>query len=210
MEDKPEASGAVYVLSNAAMEGYIKIGFVKDGTVDSVVKRMRSLDATGSVPLPFDCEHASAVEDAPTVEKALHEAFGGSRVRSNREFFTVEPFRVVAVLKLLEIEDVTPPSAPEDGTVKVSPRPSFRFDAVGIPLGATIRWADKPEIEFTVDSGKTHVLYEGQRWAISPLAQKLKGWKRTPAGPEYFLYEDETLRERQRRIEQEQAAQDDG
>ena len=180
--------------------------------MDSVVKRMKSLDA-GSVPLPFDCEHASAVADAPAVEKALHEAFGGSRVRSNREFFTIEPFRVVAVLKLLEIENVTPPSGqadtPEDGTVKVPPRQWFRFDAVGIPIGATIQWADDPEKEFTVDSGKTHVLYEGQRWAISTLAQKLKGWKRPPAGPEYFLYEDETLRERQRRMEQEQAAQDD-
>ena len=151
MEDKPKATGAVYVLSNAAMERYIKIGRTEEGTTESVVKRMRQLDA-GGVPLPFDCEHASAVEDAPAVEKALHEAFGGSRVRSNREFFTVEPFRVVAVLKLLEIKDITPPSeqadTPEDGTIKVPPpRPSFRFAAVGIPNGATLQWADDPTID---------------------------------------------------------------
>ena len=214
MEDKPTASGAVYVLSNEAMEGYIKIGRTDTPTIESVAQRVRNLDDT-NMPLPFNCEHASAVEDAPTVEKALHEAFGDYRVRPKREFFyNLAPFRVIALLKPIAIEDVTPSSehadATEDGKIKVPPRrPSFRFATVGIPDGATLQWADDPTIECQVDGDTTYVIYEGQRWAISTLAQKLKGWKRPPAGPEYFLYEDETLRERQRRMEQEQAAQDD-
>ena len=214
MEEKVQTPGAVYVLSNAAMEGYIKIGRTDEGTVDSVVQRMRQLNNT-SLPLPFDCEHASAVADAPYVERALHEAFGDYRVHPKREFFyELAPFRVSAILKLLELEDVTPPSsktdASEDGVSKQPKKPPFRFDAVGIPIETMIQWADDPKIEFQVASETTHVFYEGERWAISTLAQKLKGWKRPPAGPEYYLYDGETLRQRQRRMEQEQAEQVDG
>lgn len=205
MEDKPQASGSVYVLSNPAMDGYIKIGRTDEGTVRSVVQRMKSLKSTG-VPLPFDCEHASAVADALAVEKALHEAFGDYRVSPKGEFFSdLAPFRVTAVLKLLEIEDVTPPSGQADNADDVptkEPRKTpFRFDLVGIPNGAILQWADDPEKKCTVDGEKTYVIYEGRRWAISTLARELKGWKRAPAGPEYWLYEGETLRERQRRLE---------
>ncbi len=208
MEDKPQALGSVYVLSNRAMQGYIKIGLTEVGTVGSVVQRMKQLNSTG-VPLPFDCEHASAVADAPAVEKALHEAFGDYQVNPKKEFFLgLAPFRVTALLRLFEIEDVTPPSGQtdtaEDGPTKEPPKPPFRFDAVDIPNGATLQWADDPEKECQVDSDKTYVLYEGRRWAISTLARELKGWKRTPAGPDYWLYQGETLRDRQRRLEGEE------
>ena len=207
MEDKPKASGTVYVLSNAAMEGYIKIGRTDEGTTSSVVQRMRHLNTSG-LPLPFDCEHASAVSDAPAVEKALHEAFGDYRVRPEREFFQgLAPFRVTAILKLLEMENVTPPGGEtdtaEDGPAKEPRRPSFRFAAVGIPNGATLQWADDPTIECKVDGDTTYVLYEERRWAISTLARELKGWKHSPPGPQYWLYEGETLRERQLRLERE-------
>ena len=208
MEDKPQASGAVYVLSNQAMEGYIKIGLTEAGTVGSVVQRMKQLKSTG-VPLPFDCEHASAVADAQAVEKALHEGFGDYRVSLKGEFFFgLAAFRVTALLRLVEIEDVTPPSGQADPTddepTREPRKPPFRFDAVGIPNGATLQWADDTTIECRVDGNKTYVFYDGQRWAISTLAGKLKGWKRTPPGPEYWLYEGETLRERQRRLEGEE------
>ena len=215
MEGTTKASGAVYVVSNEAMEGYIKIGRTDTPTVESVAQRVRKLDDT-NMPLPFNCEHASAVEDALAVEQALHEAFGDYRVRPKREFFyNLAPFRVTAILRLFEIEDLTPPSeqgdATEDETIKVPPRrPSFRFAAVGIPDGATLQWADDPTIECQVEGDSTYVIYKGQRWAISPLAQKLKGWKRVPSGTPYWLYEGETLRERQLRLEQEATERDEG
>ena len=206
MGDKhPQASGSVYVLSNPAMDGYIKIGRTDAGTVASVVQRMRTLKSTG-VPLPFECEHASAVTDPVVVEKTLHEAFGDYRVSPKSEFFVDLPaHRITVMLRLVEIEDVTPRSGQADESgdepIRTSHKATFRFDSVGIPKGAVLQWADDPEKVCTVADEKTYVNYEGRRWAISTLARELKGWKRTPAGPEYWLYEGETLRERQRRLE---------
>ena len=187
------------------MDGYIKIGRTDAATVASVVQCMKTLKSTG-VPLPFDCEHASAVASATAVEKALHEAFGDYRVSPKGEFFVgLAPYRVTAMLRLVEIEDVTPPSGQADDSddepIRTSPKAPFRFDAVGIPKGEILQWADDPEKECTVDDEKTYVIYQDRRWAISTLARELTGWKRTPAGPEYWLYEGETLRERQRRLD---------
>ena len=212
MEDNPKPTGAVYVLSNKAMEGYIKIGRTDEGTVESVVQHMRRLNNASSLPYPFKCERASAVEDATAVEKALHEAFGDYRVRPRREFFKdLALSRVSAILKLVEIEDVTPASGDTPVVEAKQPKkPPFRFDAVGIPIGATLQWKDDPDIECQVNSDTTYVLYEGRRWAISTLAKELKGWYWTPAGPDYWLYKGELLRQRERRFTQEQMTQDDG
>ena len=197
----------MYVLSNAAMEGYIKIGRTDTPTVESVAQRVRDLDKT-NMPLPFNCEHASAVGDALAVEKTLHEAFGDYRVRAGREFFKdLAPFRVVSMLKLLDIENVTPSSDevqnPDGGEPKPIRKPRFQYASVGIPNGATLQCSDDPTKECTVDG--TAVVYEGRRWSISSLAQELKGWKTQPSGTPYWLYGEETLQERRLRLEQEQA-----
>ena len=199
------SAGIVYVLSNPAMDGYIKIGRVQGNTTSDVTQRMRTLDTTG-VPLAFDCEYAAVVSDAARVESALHNAFGDYRARSNREFFyRLAPHRVKAVLKLSALEEVTPTEddeLTEEVLVSRARRPSFNFRMVNIPVGAVLQWADDPQIECTVDDERTYVQYDDKRWAISTLARELKGWKRTPAGPLYWLYEGETLQERRERFDQ--------
>ena len=92
----------VYVLSNPAMPGYIKIG-----KTDNLKERLRNLDRT-STPLPFQCEYAAEVNDADKVEKILHDIFVDKRVRSNREFFEVDPQQIIRALDLQEHKDVTP------------------------------------------------------------------------------------------------------
>ena len=93
----------IYVLTNPAMPGLVKIGKTTQQEVD---ERMKQLYGTG-VPVPFDCAFACQVKDAHEVEKALHFAFGNMRVNPNREFFRIETERVVAVLKLLKVDDIT-------------------------------------------------------------------------------------------------------
>ncbi len=96
----------VYVLTNPAMPGIVKIGMTES---DDVQVRMKSLYSTG-VPLPFECVVARQLEDvdAARVESALHTAFDPSRINSSREFFQIEPEQVEALLQVMPGRDVTP------------------------------------------------------------------------------------------------------
>ena len=60
-------SEIVYVLTNEAMDGMVKIG----RTSTSVEQRIRELDNT-SMPLPFQCFYAAEVHDSVVVEGKLH------------------------------------------------------------------------------------------------------------------------------------------
>ncbi|WP_395144715.1 GIY-YIG nuclease family protein [Armatimonas sp.] len=89
----------VYVLTNPAMPGLVKIGYT---TQEDVATRLGQLYSTG-VPVPFDLEFACKTPNAAEVEKALHTAFGPNRINPKREFFRIEPEQAIAILKLLPI-----------------------------------------------------------------------------------------------------------
>ena len=74
----------IYILTNPAFEGYVKIG-----KTTNLKQRLRSLDNT-SIPLPFRCTYAARVTNVDAAEKLLHDAFGDRRVRDNREFFEID------------------------------------------------------------------------------------------------------------------------
>ena len=78
--------GIVYVLTNPAMPGIVKIG----RTGRAVEARLADLYSTG-VPLPFECEYAAKVKDQNEVVSAFHLAFGPYRINPKREFFNIEP-----------------------------------------------------------------------------------------------------------------------
>ncbi len=96
----------VYVLTNPAMPGIVKIGMTDRPDVQH---RMGDLYTTG-VPLPFDCAIAREIEgrEAADIERALHIAFGPYRVNQSREFFQVEPEQVEVLLRVMPGRDVTP------------------------------------------------------------------------------------------------------
>jgi hypothetical protein len=97
-------SEIVYLLSNPAMPGLLKIGRTDK---DDMAQRMKSLYATG-VPVPFDCVYACVVGNNEAVEKALHERFAKRRLNPKREFFAVAAKMAVREMKKYELEDVTP------------------------------------------------------------------------------------------------------
>ena len=103
----------VYVLTNPAMPGIVKIGITSR---QNPSVRMNELYTTG-VPLPFECVAAVEVEDdsAGDIETALHTAFGPQRVHPAREFFEIEPYQVEALLRVLPGRDVTPKVNEDDG-----------------------------------------------------------------------------------------------
>ena len=96
----------VYVLTNPAMPGFVKIGYT---TQEDVQARMKQLHSTG-VPEPFECAIAVQVKkgQAKALEKALHTAFAPDQGNTSREFFKMDPERVLAILRMWPGRDVTP------------------------------------------------------------------------------------------------------
>ena len=205
-------TGIVYVLSNEAMEGYIKIGVTNGDSPSDVKRRMSDLDST-SLPLPFQCEYAAVVSNYEVVEKALHTAFGDYRVNRRREFFKgVEAFRVKAVVDLLKIKDVTPEETDTQGEEDLQTRirrENFTFKMVDIPEGATLELLGAPDKTCKVAGTKTEVEYEGDLYSISGLAKELKQSKWGLQGPRFWKYEDETLQARRERLEEEAGVEDE-
>lgn len=198
----------IYILTNEAMAGYVKIG----RTSTSLEQRIRELNSSTSVPLPFTAFYACTVKDAVFVEHQLHDAFDDSRVNPRREFFRVAPERVVAALKLAEIENITPKkdyveSAEDQKSLNEARkrRSRFNFGMVDIPVGAELYFSRDENIKAKVlDTSTTDSSVEvnGERTSLSRSAQKILGFDYGVAGTDYWMYEGETLDERRRRFEE--------
>jgi len=136
--------GLVYVLSNPAMPGLVKIG----QTTNEITSRMNELNTTG-VPLPFECLFACEVDDCKVVENALHKAFYPNRINPRREFFEIDPDQAIAILRLFAKKDVTPAITAEiNKSVSTAEkeasenykkrRPPLNFAEMGVPIGAKL------------------------------------------------------------------------
>lgn len=200
----PTSEGFVYVFTNEAMPGYIKIG----QTSTSIEQRLFELSRPTSVPLPFQCHYAARVANVSKVESALHDAFGDHRINPRREFFKISPERIVAVLRLLEIEEVilakdTIEFADDKVAVEKETRRrgAFNFRMVDIPAGAELRFIRDEKVISTVAPDQKHVIFEGQQMSISEAASTVLGSKNWVQGPKYWMYEEELLDERRMRME---------
>jgi bifunctional DNA-binding transcriptional regulator/antitoxin component of YhaV-PrlF toxin-antitoxin module len=174
-------SGIVYILSNSAMPGIYKIGIT---TRNDIKSRIRELYTT-SVPVPFECEYACKVEDCKKVESAIHYAFDPERINPQREFFRTDPDRVIAILKLLEKEDITKIinndvnkdidkiDLEASNKLKKSRRPPLNFKEMGIAIGDELEFLDEDHhIIVKVKSEKT-VEFEGKEYSLTKLTQEL-------------------------------------
>ena len=166
-----------------------------------------------SVPLPFRCEHASQVADMNTVEKLLHDAFGDRRVRNNREFFEIDPLRVISALKLAGGKDVTPTDdvAEDEAGVRAMNeskpmRKRFKFSMVDIPIGSILTFSKDPQYTAVVHDD-TKIMFEGQSSTLSGSALDIMTrlglkWKAVQ-GAAFWMFDDETLAERRNRMQHE-------
>ncbi|MEP1611154.1 MAG: GIY-YIG nuclease family protein [Roseobacter sp.] len=174
---------------------------------------MRQLDNT-SVPLPFRCVYAVEVEDDAQVEQLVHQAFADHRTRSTREFFEIDPQRVIAALKLTRGRDVTPKAdiAEDEEGVKAlekatrKPRKTYKFSDAGLKVGDTITYAQNDQITAQVISEKK-VLFEGEETSLSKSALTLLQrdgytWQ-TVNGWQFWMFERETIAERLERMLEE-------
>jgi len=196
----------IYILTNEAMPGYVKIG----KTNNDLEQRIRELSASTSVPLPFTVFYACIVKNAQFVEHQLHDAFDDNRVNPKREFFRVAPERVVAALKLAEIENITPKrdivenkedQEALDAARKIRSR--FNFEMVKIPVGAELYFSRDENIKAKVidTHAANSIEFNGKKTSLSRSAQKILGYQYGVAGTDYWMYDGETLDERRRRLE---------
>jgi hypothetical protein len=196
-------SDIVYILTNEAMPDYIKVGITND-----IERRVCDLDWT-NIPLPFQCYYAAKVENASFVESQIFSIFADQRVRSNREFFRVNPGRVIAAIKLAKPEDITPekeiietPAIHEELEKISSFKKRFNFEAAKIPVGAELSFIRDESIKAKVLSN-SNIELNGEVVSLSAGAKKLLNKPWPAQGPIYWLYEGETLFERRQRIEDE-------
>lgn len=75
----------MYVLSNAAYPGLLKIGFTRKVPNE----RAAELDTTG-VPTPFVVEYYCLVEGDTELEASVHRLLASQRHRDDRQFFRIE------------------------------------------------------------------------------------------------------------------------
>ncbi|MEM7260315.1 MAG: GIY-YIG nuclease family protein, partial [Pseudomonadota bacterium] len=84
--------GYIYIASNKAMPGLVKIGM----TAKQPKKRLQELYTTG-VPFPFKLHYECQVKDARNTEQLLHQLLDAYRVSKKREFFEIEPGNAIRI-----------------------------------------------------------------------------------------------------------------
>lgn len=94
--------GWLYLLTNPAMPGLVKIGM----TTRSPEERAQELASTG-VPMPFHVAAAWAVDDVRAAERDAHAVFARYRVNDAREWFRLS---VPAAIKALGRSTASKPS----------------------------------------------------------------------------------------------------
>lgn len=199
----------VYVLTNEAMPGLVKIGL----TTDSVENRAAQLSAHSGVPLPFECYFAAEVGDASKIENILHQLFSEYRVNPRREFFRLDAEKVVLALSIGGFKEVNP-GVPEIERVEQEAlekikarRPRLRLDAIGVAPGDTLTFSRDETVTAKV-LPENKIEFEGKEASLSAAALEVlsrMGYS-TPAasGSGYWMFEGELLDERRRRIEAKQ------
>ncbi len=165
------ALSVVYVLSNPAMPGLVKIGKTQN---EDAAARMAQLYTTG-VPFPFNVEFVCRVKNPDEVERALHMAFAPQRVNPKREFFQIDASQAIAILKLLHVKDETEQFSVPDISIDPSEtnaanqfrkrRPNQNFEEMGIPRGSILTCS--VEDQTVTVNGPRKVIFNGEETSLT-------------------------------------------
>lgn len=194
----------VYIFTNIGMPELIKIGY----TAKDVKERARELYTTG-VPHPFDIYFAGLVPNGRYTESLIHKLFDEYRETTNREFFRMSAEKAKIGLLIADPIDITPKDEEyltpeelsENHKYERKRLSNFTFQQANIQLGSLLHFAKDPSITCVVYSENT-VMYNGQIITLTEAARKtgLITHKEIQ-GPKYWIYENESLAERRKRIQ---------
>lgn len=189
----------VYVLTNPAMPGLVKIGRTSS---EEAGTRIAQLYSTG-VPFPFKLEFACKVENPDEVEQALHRAFAPNRVNLKREFFSIEADQAIAILKLLHVQDATieveqlpSPIATQEinaGTEYAARRPNLNFEEMGIPIGSELKFTESDASVFVTAPKKVRL--NDDEMSLTAATRTLLGLEYSVAPGPYWTFAGQSLRD---------------
>lgn len=189
------SAGIVYILSNAAMPGYVKIGLTQQ---NDVMERVKQLDNT-SVPVPFECVYSARVPDCRRLERTLHFVFGENRARRSREFFTINADLARAIIELVAEKEFTFTDAEQ--SIDAGERKEIEehrkrrevrtFSSLNIPIGSHLTFAKDESVTCTVSESRK-VTFRGEQMSPSAAALRVVNemgyeWKAV-SGMEYWTF----------------------
>ena len=183
------AKGYIYIFTNPALSGMVKIGFASD-----VERRRKELSTTA---LPYDYEVYATYETNGNLEdKKLHKLIDNLnpdlRVSKSREFFIMTPEEAYELLEAIALISGTKDKLkrmvqPGNASQQAIRRPPINFAKCGIPIGAVLVSTDDPTQSVTVVAERK-VEYNNEITSLSAVAQQIKGTKYPAQGPMYFTY----------------------
>jgi hypothetical protein len=187
----------VYVLTNPAMPGLVKIGRTDNSDANS---RIGQLYTTG-VPVPFTIEYACKVENPDQVEKALHVAFAPQRINPKREFFQIDPGQAIAILRLLNTEDATAevsgqnsgvdPESAQAAVAFKAKRPNMNFTEMGIPEGAVLHSVEDDSTATVVSPRK--VRFKDEEMSLTAATRIILGIEHSVQPSPYWTFNGRSL-----------------
>jgi hypothetical protein len=191
----------VYVLTNPAMPGLVKIGMSGSTFADERVAQLY----TSGVPFPFKLEFACRVPNPDEVEKALHRAFAPQRVNPKREFFKIEPDQAIAILKLLdnasdvtavlkaEAEQAAGADVAAGEAYERTRRPNLNFTEMQIPIGSDLVSTVNQGVARVV--GPRKVMFDGAEMFLTKATQAVLGTEYPVAPAPYWTFNGRKLSE---------------
>lgn len=202
---EPSNYEIIYVFTNPAMPGLVKIGMTPH---DNIEKHLREL-YNASIPFPFECQFACKVDltDCSQVERALHTAFHPNRINLQRDYFEIDAEQVIVILRLLErSEDITAELKAEmnkdltlDDKIAIerftrSRRLTLRYNEMNIPTGSELQFRDNSSIKVTVLTDRK-VLHNGMKISLTAVTRELLGLDYSVQPTPYWTYNGRSLQD---------------
>lgn len=194
--------GVIYILTNPSFPQYVKIGYA-----DDVNARLKQLNRSECVPFAFRLfayyEVANRLSDKKIHEiidnlnpdlRSIEENDGQKRVREFYAMDAEEAYKMLeAIASINGLEKNLHRVAPtkeeleEEQEAEKVRLEAFKFSMCNISEGAELEYVDDSSKKCYVKNDKK-VIYEGEEYSLSTLAQLLSKKDYPLAGPHYFKY----------------------
>ena len=195
-----KSTGYIYVITNKAMPGIVKIGYSKN-----VSKRVNSFYSS-NVPFPFEV-YATLEGVSESADKEIHKMLPVSlRVNDNREFFNITPEYAYDVLfQIAKVFGVTnrlrkwdeenmdlKKAAGITQASQIAKRPKIDFIQCGLKIGDPLVCDKDSSIVVYVADGR-NVTYNGKKMSLAEVIRNTLPKYNNQAATSMFMYNGEYI-----------------